>query len=92
MPIQAKDRRRRPEGGEWESIKISRGNLAYVQKQNQRSSLLTRPMPDSYRKASGPRNWAKDSKSMRKHNKMQINLKWQPKSDQLGFHFLTSIL
>jgi hypothetical protein len=52
-----KDWRRRPEGGgEWESIKIPRRNLAYVPKSGQRPSLLTRSRPHSYSKAIGPQN------------------------------------
>jgi hypothetical protein len=51
-----KDRRRRPEGGEWEPIKISRKNLTYISKSAQRPSLITWPRPLSYSKAVGPRN------------------------------------
>jgi hypothetical protein len=36
-----KDRRRRPEGGKWEPIKIPQGNLAYIPKLTRRVSLLT---------------------------------------------------
>jgi hypothetical protein len=50
------DRRRRPEGGEWESIKIPSRNSAYVPKLAQRPSLLTWPRPHSYIKVVGPRN------------------------------------
>jgi hypothetical protein len=39
-----KDRRRRPEGGEWEPIKIHHRNLAYVLKSIWNPSLLTRPV------------------------------------------------
>jgi hypothetical protein len=45
-----KDRRRRPEGGEWERIKISCRNLTYISKSTRRPSLLTRPRPHSYSK------------------------------------------
>jgi hypothetical protein len=51
-----KNRRRRPEGGEWELIKILHRNLAYVSNRTQRVSLLTRSRPHSYRQAIGPRN------------------------------------
>jgi hypothetical protein len=53
-----KDRRRRPEGGEWEPIKIPHWNLAYVPKSTINCSLLTRSRPSSYRPAIGLRNWA----------------------------------
>jgi hypothetical protein len=43
-----KDRIRRPEGGEWEPIKIPRRNLTYVPNQTQRASLLTRSRSYSY--------------------------------------------
>jgi hypothetical protein len=43
-----KDRIRRPEGGEWEPIKIPLENLAYVPNQTQRASLLARSRPHSY--------------------------------------------
>jgi hypothetical protein len=36
-----KDRRRRPEGGKWETIKIPQENLAYISKLTRRASLLT---------------------------------------------------
>jgi hypothetical protein len=44
-----KDRKRRPEGGEWEPIKILLENLAYISKSTQNPSLPTRPRPPSYR-------------------------------------------
>jgi hypothetical protein len=43
-------------GGEWEPIKIPRVNLAYIPKSTRHPSLLTRPRPQSYKKAIGPRN------------------------------------
>jgi hypothetical protein len=43
-------------GGEWEPIKIPRGNSAYLPKSTQRASLLTRQSLHSYRKAIGHRN------------------------------------
>jgi hypothetical protein len=55
-----KDRRRRPEGGEWESIKIPHRNLAYVPKSTRNPSLLTRSRPPSYRQAIGLRNRARN--------------------------------
>jgi hypothetical protein len=51
-----KDRRRRPEGGEWEPIKISHGNLTYVPNRIRRPSLLTRSRPHIYSKAIDHRN------------------------------------
>jgi hypothetical protein len=67
-----KDRMRRPEGrgGEWEPIKNSRGNLAYVPNQTQRASLLTRSRARSYWKATSPQTWVRNLESKRKHNKM----------------------
>jgi hypothetical protein len=50
------DKATRGGGGEWEPIKIPRGNLAYIPNQTQRASLLTWPMPRSCRRAIGPRN------------------------------------
>jgi hypothetical protein len=55
-----KDRRWRPEGGEWEPIKIPHRNLAYVPKLTRNRSLLTRSRPSSYRQAIGLRNWARN--------------------------------
>jgi hypothetical protein len=55
-----KDRTRRPEGGEWESIKIPRGNSTYILKLTRHPSLLTRPRLHSYRKAIGPQNRVKN--------------------------------
>jgi hypothetical protein len=43
-------------GGEWEPIKIPRGNSTYVPKLTQRTYLLTRSIPHSYQKAIGSRN------------------------------------
>jgi hypothetical protein len=55
-----KDRRRRPEGGEWEPIKIPRRNLAYIPNRTRRTSLLARLRPPSYRLTIGPRNRARN--------------------------------
>jgi hypothetical protein len=55
-----KDRRRRPEGGEWEPIKIPHGNSAYIPKSTRRPCLLSRPRLHSYRKAIGLRNRIRD--------------------------------
>jgi hypothetical protein len=49
-----KNRRSRPDGGEWEPIKIPRVHLAYISKLTRHPYLLTRPRPYSYRKAIGP--------------------------------------
>jgi hypothetical protein len=43
-------------GGEWESIKISRGNLSYVPNQTQCISLSTWSIPRSYERATSPQN------------------------------------
>jgi hypothetical protein len=51
-----KDRRRRPEGGEWEPVKIPLRNLAYIPKSTRCPSLLTRSRPHSYSRATGLRN------------------------------------
>jgi hypothetical protein len=55
-----KDRRRRPEGGEWELTKIHHRNLAYIPKSTRCPSLLTRPRPYSYSEAIGRQNQARD--------------------------------
>jgi hypothetical protein len=48
--LNMKDQRGRPEGGgEWEPIKISRKNLAYILESTRDPSLLTRLRPPSYR-------------------------------------------
>jgi hypothetical protein len=51
-----KDRRSRPEGVEWEPIKIPQWNLSYIPKSTRCTSLLTWSRPSSYRQAIGPRN------------------------------------
>jgi hypothetical protein len=55
-----KDRRRRTEENEWESIKILHRNLAYIPTSTRRPSLLTRPRSHSYSEAIGPRNRARN--------------------------------
>jgi hypothetical protein len=55
-----KDRRRRPEGGEWEPIKISQWNLAYIPKLIWHPSLLTQPRAHNYSKAIGLQNQVRD--------------------------------
>jgi hypothetical protein len=51
-----KDRRRRLDGGEWESIKIPHRNLTYIPNRTICPSLLTRSRPHRYSKAVSPRN------------------------------------
>jgi hypothetical protein len=60
IEIWMKDRRRRPEGGEWEPIKIPYWNLAYILKLTRCSSLLRRLRPHSCRQAIGLRNRARN--------------------------------
>jgi hypothetical protein len=55
-----KDWRRRPEGGEWEPIKIPQENLAYIPKSTRCPALLTQLRPHSYGTAIGPRNWVRN--------------------------------
>jgi hypothetical protein len=55
------------EGGELESIKIPRGNLAYVPNLTWRASLLAQPIPHSYRRAIGPQNWVRQMETQQKH-------------------------
>jgi hypothetical protein len=43
-------------GGEWETIKIPRGNLAYILKLSWHVSVLTQSRPHSYKKATSPQN------------------------------------
>jgi hypothetical protein len=86
--VSLKDRRRRPEGGEWEPIKIPRGNLAYIPKSTRIPSLLTRPRPSSYRRAIGLRNRTKNcSENMKQcrlahhrnqQRRMRNELDWRP--------------
>jgi hypothetical protein len=94
--VYVKDQRRRPEGGEWESIKIPWGNSGYVPKLTQRPSLLTRPRPHSYRETIGPRNWIRKYRNTAEDNNRckprhvreygaQKRIKRQLKSSQL-FH------
>jgi hypothetical protein len=45
------DRRRQPKEGKYESIKIPRGNVAYVPKSIRRGPLLTPSRPNSYQEA-----------------------------------------
>jgi hypothetical protein len=47
-------------GGEWESIKIPHGNLAYIPNRIRRPSLLTRPSSHSYSKTIGLWNRVRD--------------------------------
>jgi hypothetical protein len=58
--VKLKDRKWRPEGGEWEPIKIPLRNVAYVPKSSRNYSLLTRSRPPSYRQAIGFLNWARN--------------------------------
>jgi hypothetical protein len=52
--------RGRPEGGEWEPIKILLENLAYIPNPSRNPSLLALSRPPSYRLAIGPRNRARN--------------------------------
>jgi hypothetical protein len=47
-------------GGEWEPIKLSLWNLAYIPKSTRTLSLLTRSKPSSYRQAIGLRSRARN--------------------------------
>jgi hypothetical protein len=58
--IVLKDQRKRPEGDEWEPIKIHRGNLVYIIKSIRCPSLLARSRPHSYNQAIGPQNWVRN--------------------------------
>jgi hypothetical protein len=55
-----KDQIMRPEGGEWELIKILDENLAYAPNQIQHASLLARSRPHSYRRVISLRNWVRN--------------------------------
>jgi hypothetical protein len=90
-----KDRRRRPEGGEWEPIKIPRGNLAYILKSTRRPSLLNRSRPRSYRKSIGPRNQVRQLENIMEDNnsmqaKTRVRLRW-PKLNQKTAQVITGI-
>jgi hypothetical protein len=63
-----KDQRRRPEGGEWEPIKIPQRKLAYIPKHSQHASLLTQPGSDSYKKATSPQNRVRKPKDTVEEN------------------------
>jgi hypothetical protein len=64
-------------GGEWEPIRIPHQNLAYVPKQTQRVSLLTRSRSHSYRRANGPRNRTRDSGiTAEDHNRSKQSHVW----------------
>jgi hypothetical protein len=51
-----KDRRKRPEEGEWEPIKIHLRNFTSILKSIRHPSLLTLLSPHSYETAIGPQN------------------------------------
>jgi hypothetical protein len=55
-------------GGELESIKIPRGNSAYILKSIRCPSLLTRSRPQSYKKAIDPQNRVRDRGSTAEDN------------------------
>jgi hypothetical protein len=66
--ILLKDRRRRPEGGEWEPIKIPNWNLAYIPTQTQTGSLPPRSRLHSYRKATSPQNQVRNHRNTTEDN------------------------
>jgi hypothetical protein len=74
-------------GGEWEPIKISCGNSAYIPKSTRCPSLLTRPRLHSHRKAIGPWN---RSRNMNWCWQEYVQDWWQ-KLDQNSIHVLTGI-
>jgi hypothetical protein len=73
LKLKMKDWIRRPEGDEWEPIKISRRNLAYVPNKSQQTSLLTRSRPHSYSKAIGPQNRVRNARITVEHKLNQAN-------------------
>jgi hypothetical protein len=83
-----KDRRRRPEGGEWESIKILHWNLAYILNQTRRLSLITRPGPHTYWTVIGHRNRVR--KRSENTNQSQQDYVWdrRQKSDRITVYIL----
>jgi hypothetical protein len=62
MVSEGPDKATRGGGGEWEPIKFSRGNSAYVPNQSQHTSLLTHSRPHSYWEATSPRNRVRNLK------------------------------
>jgi hypothetical protein len=72
IPIEGSEKATRE--GEWVPIKISRENLAYVPKQTQHTSLLTRPRPHSYSWAIGPWNRVREHNHSRKHETVQARV------------------
>jgi hypothetical protein len=59
--LDTKGQEKATRGGEWEPIKISRGNLTYVLNLTQSVSLLTRSKPHSYRQPIDPRNQVREN-------------------------------
>jgi hypothetical protein len=64
--MRLKDRKRGPEGDEWEPVKIPHGNSTSIPNSTRHASLLARPQPHSYREAIGPWNWVRNQKTQRK--------------------------
>jgi hypothetical protein len=87
-----KDRRRWSEGdAEWELIKISRRNLAYIPNLTRRPSLITRSIPHNYSKTIGLRNWVRDrNRNMKLCSQDQLWDRWQ-KLDRRTVYILTYI-
>jgi hypothetical protein len=73
--FQGPDKATRGWGVEWESIKISWGNLAYVPKLTQRIFLLTRSKSYNYRQATDHRNQLRNPKPEWKHTTVQEKLR-----------------
>jgi hypothetical protein len=66
IPIEGPEKATR--GGEWEPIKIPRGNLAYIPKSIWHASLIAQPRPPSYKKVIGPQNQVRQTRNTAKYN------------------------
>jgi hypothetical protein len=89
IPIEGPEKATR--GGEWETIKIPRRNLAYIPNWTRRPSLLTRPGPHSYWIAIGPQNWVRNrSGDTNQYQQDHVWDRWQ-KLDRRTVYILTGI-
>jgi hypothetical protein len=91
LSYRLKDQRRRPEGGEWESIKIPYRELGLYPKIDPRPSLLNRSRPHNYSKDVSPRNRVRNhSENTKWYEQRYMRDRWQ-KSDQVTVYILTGI-
>jgi hypothetical protein len=91
VPIEVPEKATRGGGGEWEPIKIPRGNLVYIPNRTRRPSLLTQPRPHSYRKAIGPQNWVRNRSGNTNRCQQDHVLDRQQKSDRRTVYIFIGI-